>query len=95
MSRPDDVPEDVWEEAGLAMSPAWLNSETPAYFVQRVGIARALLAERERCAKICDEAEKQCLEGRNEHPIKSEMRILNQGAMTLARDLATAIRGEI
>lgn len=94
--KPDDIPQDVWGAAKESME-VWGSLPEPktpyeAYKNFESAIARAILTERERCARVCDDAEKQCFEGRNKYPIKSEMRIINHGAMTLARDLASAIR---
>lgn len=55
MSRPQDIPESVWEEAerwfDIAVSP---SAEPRVYRPAVDSIARAILAERERCAKIAD-----------------------------------------
>lgn len=50
MSRPEDIPQDVWE---AAERPVWLavHSSLP----MQVEVARAIMAERERCAKVADE----------------------------------------
>jgi hypothetical protein len=45
MSRPNDIPEDVWEAA----AKFWAGDGS-----ERAAVARAILAERERCADIAD-----------------------------------------
>lgn len=54
MSKPDGIPQDVWDAAREATG-GWMaagESESNAALVQSVG--RAIVAERERCAKIAD-----------------------------------------
>lgn len=53
MSRPEDIPEDVWEAAGQTVA---LMPDRPPFKIDVQGaIARAILAERERCAKIVED----------------------------------------
>lgn len=83
MTRPDDIPADVWEAtaahakdradwlvdavATSTQNPAFLRGEeeedtwaTEAILLNgekaiRIAAARAILAERERCANVCDD----------------------------------------
>lgn len=50
MTKPDDIPQDVWETAALCWNtmPSGASDAGTAY------IARAILAERERCAKVAE-----------------------------------------
>lgn len=52
MTKPDDIPQNVWDVAhGIAMDlPARIQTVHRAFAASV--IARAILAERERCAKI-------------------------------------------
>lgn len=56
MSKPDDIPQDVWQSAAAAMSAALVRSyPPPAREIDPLEfIARAILAERERSAKIAE-----------------------------------------
>lgn len=65
MSRPNDVPRDVWDVAAKAWNDVYLNliSEDAATEV----IARVLIAERDRCKRIAHKMGKEagsapCLE---------------------------------
>lgn len=52
MSRPVDIPDDVWETAVASFDPA----TTPAALVMvPVLIALAIMAERERCARVAED----------------------------------------
>lgn len=46
MSKPEDIPQDIWDNASRIADEAQLESYTVW------AIARAILAERERCASI-------------------------------------------
>ncbi len=51
--RPDDIPEDVWEKAKAVMRDSPFAMDASDYVEHTADlIARAILAERERCAKI-------------------------------------------
>lgn len=59
MTKPDDIPQDVWETAELEALKyvEWLTptpADADAEHVLTISFARAILAERERCAKLCD-----------------------------------------
>lgn len=64
MIRPDDVPDDVWQKAvdWLTIPEADRVGNTLGYFLAPYEIkgctiiARAILAERERCAKVAETA---------------------------------------
>jgi hypothetical protein len=50
VSRPDDIPQDVWDAAGYSVTAA------PVYTgILHENVARAMMAERERCAKVARE----------------------------------------
>ena len=54
MGKPTDIPEDVWKTARAALG----HTRDPVTKVPHtlvVNVARALMAERERCAKIIEE----------------------------------------
>lgn len=55
MTKPDDIPQDVWD-AVLSLTPVTFFSEM-SVIVQnlRVETARAIMAEREACARVLDE----------------------------------------
>lgn len=66
MERPDDIPKDVWD-AAVDVARTWYHEEwEPTEYIQRTlveGIARAIMAERESCARIADahsECERDC-----------------------------------
>lgn len=54
MTRPEDIPQDIWDTAFEALHPLVRKQYeiSPFSMVQHLGMARAILAERERCAKI-------------------------------------------
>jgi hypothetical protein len=62
MSKPDDIPQDVWDAAINAASAAVREDDPGFYITKRAtdvlmeASARAILAERERCAVIADTA---------------------------------------
>lgn len=51
MSKPDDIPQDVWDRAAML----WGHEA-------RIGIARAIMAERERCAAAAEQRGKELRE---------------------------------
>lgn len=53
MSKPDDIPQDVWKTAGAVLDGYLYGSMSPDET-----IARVILAERERCASACDPFDK-------------------------------------
>lgn len=57
MNRPDDIPEDVWEVSLLAFHNAAHECE-PEDDPAVARIARAILAERERCELLLNERDK-------------------------------------
>lgn len=63
MSKPSDIPQDIWDAAKAVL--AQLDGTTPDRVGGQVGslsiVARAILAERERCAKVCEAAAEQFL----------------------------------
>lgn len=64
MSIPDDIPQDVWYLARRIWAEMLtVNHDAPQKhsFNDCDEIARAILAERERCAKVCEAAAKQFL----------------------------------
>jgi hypothetical protein len=51
--RPDGIPQDVWDGAKDAYAPGFVTEPKSKVTLEKVErIARAILAERERCAKI-------------------------------------------
>jgi hypothetical protein len=52
MSRPEDIPQDVWD-AAEAVEADINGPDHSAY--SHAAIARAIMAERERAAKLCEE----------------------------------------
>jgi hypothetical protein len=61
MSRPEDIPESVWLEAGMLFDrlyDAEPNLEGGCYQGVTDTIARAIMAERERAAKLCEDQAK-------------------------------------
>lgn len=51
MSKPDDIPQDVWDSTeGVRIS--FVNPDPDEV---REAVARAVMEERERCAKIAEE----------------------------------------
>ena len=50
MTKPEDIPQDVWDASFAALLPIVRNQyeTSPMAMVQHLGIARAILAERER-----------------------------------------------
>lgn len=63
MTKPDDIPQDVWDAAEDAFDTLLCNdiqaSGTAAQFrIDSITpVARAILAERERCARLADPVE--------------------------------------
>ena len=51
MQKPDDIPEDVWETASECVGVGGGYELRGVLHTQRTDIARAILAERERCAQ--------------------------------------------
>ena len=54
MQKPDDIPEDVWETASECVGVGGGYELRGVLHTQRTDIARAILAERERCAKVAE-----------------------------------------
>ena len=53
MTKPDDIPQDVWETAvGWATAEAQMTAGRP---VVAHAVARAIMAEREACARVSEE----------------------------------------
>lgn len=50
MSRPSDIPQDIWFVANLVFGAVY--EAEPYGDVARAAIARAIMAERERCWRI-------------------------------------------
>lgn len=56
MVRPDGIPEDIWSAAKAAYVPGSVAEPKSKVTLEKiVWIATAILAERERCAKIAEE----------------------------------------
>lgn len=65
MSKPEDIPQDVWDEAFLAMPPISREAyeRSPFSMVLHLGFARAIMAaekrgeerEREACAELASD----------------------------------------
>jgi len=53
MTKPEDIPQDVWDAANKAMVTAFTLGDATIH------LARAILAERERCAALCDASKTQ------------------------------------
>jgi len=77
------IPEAVWDEARKAIMEAELHPAKPSQI--RV-VARAILAERERCAKIADA----CMLDIGDHPY--DFGKTDAGGMRAAEKIAQAIR---
>ena len=87
MSRPEDIPESVWLEAGMLFDrlyDAEPNLEGGCYQGVTDTIARAIMAERERCAAIAEQAQ-------IDLPLAPG---LADGASIAQRAIVSAIRGE-
>lgn len=59
MSKPDDIPKDVWDATDVIAEPLLGRHERgwvmwPLVWPAREIAARAVMAERERCAKIAE-----------------------------------------
>lgn len=54
MTRPSDIPADVWDTARHVLSNGF-TSPIPSVELC-IAVARAILAERERAAKVCEDA---------------------------------------
>ncbi|MFD1944691.1 hypothetical protein [Paradevosia shaoguanensis] len=48
MTKPDDIPQDVWETAQSSIAEGMRSTNIPE------AVSRAILAERERCAKVAE-----------------------------------------
>jgi hypothetical protein len=57
MTKPEDIPQDVWEAAWEAMPLVYrkLYASKPIYMAQHLAIARAIMAEREACALFIEQ----------------------------------------
>jgi hypothetical protein len=86
MSKPDDIPQDVWETADACFEQGTVLGQRA-----QVTIARAILAERERCAAIIDAECARVLGRQNgrDHAVDANLRLI----AVLLPDLADAIRG--
>lgn len=86
MSRPDDIPADVWVAADEALDNLLCNCIEASGSTEQlrvdstIPIARAILAERERCAKVAEGFE------RNREWVPGSL------YDTLRREVAAAIR---
>lgn len=56
MSKPYDIPQDIWDTAYEALHPLIKEQykTSPFSMTQHLGMARAILAERERCARLAE-----------------------------------------
>lgn len=52
--RPDDIPEDVFDIAAIELGGPGIHVHINSYGMMRERLARAILAERERCAKVAE-----------------------------------------
>lgn len=56
--KPDDIPEDVWEVATIttreSIRMSFVDPLMPMIVTMTPYVARAIMAERDRCAKIAD-----------------------------------------
>lgn len=81
--KPNDIPQDVWDRADLAV---W------GHATAEEAVARSILEERERCAKICQD-NIEVVSGRNGRWLEPHV-ILNEEVHT-GLTYAKAIRGEL
>lgn len=49
MTKPDDIPQDIWDAAIKSVRSAWRRKSNAAE-----GCARAIMAEREACALVAE-----------------------------------------
>lgn len=91
MRRPEGIPQSIWD-AAEEQRQLWANGPSTIKEAIAQAMMVATTAEREACAKLVVLAADQCLDERNKHPVRSELRVSNHAAMTLALDLSVAIR---
>ena len=60
MSKPDDIPQDVWDAALAGFDPAITPATLDTVYLL---IARAILTERERCAEEANGIDPEILSG--------------------------------
>lgn len=86
MSKPEDIPQDVWDAADAVLDGnAWNPIRTEA-------IARTIMAERERCAKVAGDY---IISGNSIHPDVPFERLADSTitiAHTTCQHVAAAIR---
>ena len=57
MGKPDDIPQDIWDAASNAVGAAGVyTSGTLSHLLLLERVARAIIAERERCANLAGHA---------------------------------------
>lgn len=91
MTKPDDIPQDVWDVAvGWATAEAQMTAGRP---VVAHAVARAIMAEREACAGIAgDIAANDLDKGRGDSMKDEAYRIANDIGKQTATVIAAAIR---
>lgn len=52
--KPDDVSQEAWDAAGIAIAAAFAANSLGRKVTETETIARAIMAETELCAAICD-----------------------------------------
>lgn len=81
MTKPDDIPQDVWDAANRALEPV-----AGTYASAQGTIARAIMAEREACVEFA------CATARN-MPVPSEFsQAWREGYRAASLDITRAIR---
>lgn len=86
MSKPDDIPQEVWDTA-IGLSDACYRDFSPIGGAR--AISRAIMAERERCAKHADSYLVGLTDKGDE---KSARRIVNDAVVGTAEGIGRAIR---
>lgn len=81
MNKPDDIPQDVWDDAERRLGDRFLLGARDAAVEI---IARAIMAERERCAKVAEDYDGPGLEYGMDYQLGDASRTIY--------DISTAIR---
>jgi len=95
MTKPDDIPQDVWVDAGIELAGRRIPAsdtevaDTIAGWAREIA-SRAILAERERCAKIAEDFE--CLGRLLPFASDAENNAAHTGQYEAAERIAAAIR---
>lgn len=77
--RPDDIPQDIWDTVAMTVAT-------------KEGVARAIMAERERAAGIADDVAAECREHAYSRTAKPQ-RIASSAQAFVVERIAKAIRG--